>query len=251
MLQSCSFSGPKRKFDFSDETALPSLHYSIPNPHPHHIHLLHKSFFFKKEESSSLVCRAAEVQTAHFSFSEVWKWNIHDYRVLFFSTREKKTKKGNENSCHLDQVYIQISGVCSLIQDCCSLPAPVDSLNMRSRLSQKKLIFFLFIFETDGLLQFLFSVSCGPQAAVTSALLKISLRQEAKKTENILADKLKVNKMQKALKSVSCCIIGWCCMEDYKCFFKCCNQWISHWEVQREISAEKKLSGMKSRRLIF
>lgn len=36
----------------------------------------------QKGKSSLLVCRAVEVQTPHFSFSEVWKWNIHDYTEL-------------------------------------------------------------------------------------------------------------------------------------------------------------------------
>lgn len=82
-LQSCSISGTECKFDFPDEAPLLSLAEFIPHPY-FSSHLLTSQEFFspQKGKSSLLVCRAVEVQTPHFSFSEVWKWNIHDYREL-------------------------------------------------------------------------------------------------------------------------------------------------------------------------
>lgn len=71
-LQSCSISGTECKFDFADEAPLPSFAEFIPHPHfSSHSSTSQEFFSPQKGKRSLLVCRAVEVQTQHFSFSEV------------------------------------------------------------------------------------------------------------------------------------------------------------------------------------
>lgn len=92
-------------------------------------------FFPKKGKCFSLACRAVEVQTAHFSFSEVWKWNIHDYRELSWSVCEReRDEDGDENCCYFDTCFhLNFHGVHALFQDRCSPLAPVGSFNQKNR----------------------------------------------------------------------------------------------------------------------
>lgn len=150
MLQTCSIIGKKRRFDFADEAPLLSLPDFIPHPHSSSYPFASQVIFFfpsppKKGKSFSLVCRAAEVQTAHFSFSEVWKWNIHDYRELSLSRGDED---GEGNSCHFDMgFHPNFRSVRALFQDSCTPLIPVGSLWTWRTEGDKMAHLFLTLFQ--------------------------------------------------------------------------------------------------------
>lgn len=72
------------KFEFANEAVLPSLSYSISHAHPHS-----SSHPFTWQDELLVSMQSSRSTNAH-SFSEVWKWNIHDYRGLSLSTSERE-----------------------------------------------------------------------------------------------------------------------------------------------------------------